>query len=185
MHYLVAVAIAVVYAILTMRAGGWGFRLPMAGKVGMTMKVISVLLVLLTLVQLIIGIQVRELIDHNADFFGPLFIDKWIDEKVNLVLENHARLIFILSAGFLAQAFYARKYVRDSDFYKVTIASLALIFIQGVAGSAMVRMDFLPLARVFHVFGGALLFNFAFSGAILLFTAPSLEKYRQLKELES
>lgn len=184
LHYLVAVGITVVFALITMRAGQWGFRLPMAGKVGLTMKVLSIVLVLLTLLQLVIGIQVRELIDHNADFFGLLEIDKWINEKVMGVLEYHARLIFILVAVLLAQGFYARKYVRDSDFYKLVVASIVLVTIQGIAGSAMVRFDFLPIARVFHVFGGALLFTFAFSSAYLLFTAPSLKKYRQDQEVD-
>ncbi|MDP5230961.1 MAG: COX15/CtaA family protein [Cellulophaga sp.] len=112
----------------------------------------------LTLIQVVLGTQVREFVDHQADIYGPLAKNQWLSDPTLqfyihrsfsvLVLALNLYIIYLI--GKLKIGFYKIKWV------------IALLLVEIISGMAMYYIDFPFGSQTLHLIVAALLFGVQF-----------------------
>jgi heme A synthase len=112
-------------------------------------------LIVITLVQVVLGTQVRERVDHAMDAgvtrFGALAtvgqFDMWHREMALLVMAATALVAWLVWA----------RYRRDTALTRATVVLVALVVIQILLGVAMAYVALTPAAQVAHLTASSLL----------------------------
>lgn len=155
-HMIVAMIIVglLLYAAFKATAGQINLRLTVIHR--KHLLIASSALLLITLMQLGLGTQVREAIDTISR--SGMFPDRssWINE-VGLIDDIHRSfswLVLFLS-GYLV--WFARKAQLDKPFTQLTVWVLALVLSQIIIGIVLAYLGMPPVFQVLHLFGSALL----------------------------
>lgn len=94
---------------------------------------ISVIIIALTLIQVALGTQVRQFLDHQIDELGYPFLSIWLEENAPLVFLVHRSfsiLLFALHAWFIYKAVHTLGHPRR--YYSWLMALLIITIFTGV-----------------------------------------------------
>ncbi len=110
------------------------------------------------LIQILIGLKVREFIDIKIDFYGFENKNLWLSNpEINFFI-HRSFSIFILLSNFLL--FYVAKKL-NLNIKWITII-LVLIFIEIIAGASMYYLSFPLLSQPLHLMIAILIFGSQF-----------------------
>ena len=110
------------------------------------------------LIQILIGLKVREFIDIKIDFYGFENKNLWLSNpEINFFI-HRSFSIFILLSNFLL--FYVAKKL-NLNIKWITII-LVLIFIEIIAGASMYYLSFPLLSQPLHLLIAILIFGSQF-----------------------
>ena len=110
------------------------------------------------LIQILIGLKVREFIDIKIDFYGFENKNLWLSNpEINFFI-HRSLSIFILLSNFLL--FYVAKKL-NLNIKWITII-LVLIFIEIIAGASMYYLSFPLLSQPLHLLIAILIFGSQF-----------------------
>lgn len=122
------------------------------------LKRLIALSMFLMLIQILIGLKVREFIDIKIDFYGFENKNLWLSNpEINFFI-HRSFSIFILLSNFLL--FYVAKKL-NLDAKWITII-LVLIFIEIIAGASMYYLSFPLLSQPLHLLIAILIFGSQF-----------------------
>ena len=110
------------------------------------------------LIQILIGLKVREFIDIKIDFYGFENKNLWLSNPEIIFFIHRSFSIFILLSNFLL--FYVAKKLNLNTKW-ITII-LVLIFIEIIAGASMYYLSFPLLSQPLHLLIAILIFGSQF-----------------------
>jgi len=110
------------------------------------------------LIQILIGLKVREFIDIKIDFYGFENKNLWLSNPEIIFFIHRSFSIFILLSNFLL--FYVAKKL-NLNIKWITII-LVLIFIEIIAGASMYYLSFPLLSQPLHLLIAILIFGSQF-----------------------
>lgn len=120
--------------------------------------VLLVISLVLTLVQVVLGTQVRQFVDEQADLVGEHAKGQWLQGVgLSFYIHRSFSLLVLLVNGYLA----IRIRKLRLGFTKINWV-LALIGLEILSGVAMVYMDFPFITQPLHLVLASLLFGFQF-----------------------
>ena len=112
----------------------------------------------LTLIQIILGTQVRQFIDHQIDFFGENAKDIWlINPSLQFYIHRSFSILVVLVNLYLAYSITQKRLV-----YSKIKWVLILLFIEVVTGIVMYYFDFPFASQPLHLVLAAFLFGIQF-----------------------
>jgi cytochrome c oxidase assembly protein subunit 15 len=142
-------------------------------KVGLGMKVFASFLVLLTLVQITIGTEVREEVDFVQSRFLELSRGEWLNE-VGRVFTQHKELALLITIGNVV--FYVL--LRKGNF-ATTITTfgkyvILVLILQIITGLVLSNLSLSPWGQAPHVLLATLMFGAQFYLLLILLKKTSL-----------
>ncbi len=122
------------------------------------LKRLIALSMFIMLIQILIGLKVREFIDINIDFYGFENKSLWLsDPELNFFIHRSFSIFILISNALLF--FIARKLQITTKW--ITII-LVLIFIEIIAGASMYYFSFPLLSQPLHLLIAVLIFGSQF-----------------------
>lgn len=128
----------------------------------------------ITLVQIIMGTQVRQFVDEQIDVFGEAAKDLWLQEPT-LIFYIHRSFSILV---FLLNALIAYRIFKNKLGYPKIIWVMALIGLEIISGILMVYIDFPFGSQPIHLMLAALLFGVQF-----YLVLEATKAYKTLKTL--
>ena len=114
-----------------------------------------VLAMSLTLIQIVLGTQVRQFVDEQIDLFGEAAKDIWLAKpELNFYIHRSFSILVVLVNAFLAYVIYKN----NLDLKKINWV-LALIGIEVLSGMAMYYIDFPFGSQPLHLLLASILFG--------------------------
>lgn len=162
-HMLLALAIVLllIYVYLLVRKEEREVR-PLPGKGLKLVKAVALLLMLLTLGQIVLGTQVREMIDRIAEAYSYLYRDSWV-ARTGQVFNIHRDLaLVILAAALLGAQVVRRTFAKGDPLRKVFMAGTLLILLQVISGILLAKYGLLPVLQPVHLLLSCVLFGLQF-----------------------
>ncbi|MGB4775843.1 MAG: COX15/CtaA family protein [Daejeonella sp.] len=131
-------------------------------------KNLAIFAVLLTLIQIIIGTEVREQIDAISSMMNNLNRSQWV-RNVGLNFEIHRDLAFLVTAINILLFFIIRRSYRTNSFQlKYSSYSILLIIAQIITGITLSYWALPPVAQSIHILLASLVFGSQFYLMLLL-----------------
>ncbi|GAL01417.1 heme A synthase [Nonlabens ulvanivorans] len=101
---------------------------------------ISILLIILTLVQVALGTQVRQYLDHMIDEMGYPFLSIWLEESAPVVFLIHRSFFYFVTSDTCLVCLQSCKSIRHPQPYYAWLIALLLITV--FTGILMNYVDF-------------------------------------------
>ena len=131
-------------------------------------KVLAIGMVILTLIQVIIGTDIRESIDMISASFGGLKRELWIDQLGNSFLwHRELALVTIILNGLLFFMVRSR-FSNDSEHSQVVNAIVILLVVQIVSGLILAYLGMPAYMQTVHLILSTLVFGAQFYLTLLL-----------------
>lgn len=128
----------------------------------------------LDVIQITIGTEVREKIDEYAARLQGNFRQEWID-GAEKVLFNHKNLaLLMILVNVLLFMLIRKSYVKSSVQQQLMSTSFIIIVFQIFAGVALAYLSLPPIAQVVHLFLASLLFGTQFYLLLNLFDTAEM-----------
>ncbi len=122
------------------------------------MHMLLILSLVLTLMQVVLGTQVRQFVDEQADLVGEQVKAQWLQGiGLSFYIHRSFSLLVLFINGYLA----IRNRVLRLGYTKINWV-MALIGVEILSGVAMVYMDFPFISQPLHLLLASLLFGFQF-----------------------
>src|SRR5690606_6080353 len=144
-----------------------------------TFKILLVFAVILTLIQVVLGTQVREFVDEKVDIVGYNARSLWLENPtLDFYLHRSFSIIVVLTNLFLWYLNRKRKFgLQKLDYL------MLLIFAEAVTGMLMYYFDFPFLSQPLHLVLASLLFGVQFYILLEAFQTHNPDSYRDHKSL--
>ncbi|NGP88265.1 COX15/CtaA family protein [Fodinibius halophilus] len=172
LHMLLAMIImmALIYAVYNASADRFTVQLSSDSK--QALFIVLVIVIVSTFVQLMLGTQVREVIDVLKNLAEPPPRENWIS-KVGLMDEVHRSFSWIvLISG--AALFYLSRWRNSSQIIKkVGTVVFGLILLQIATGVGLYYLSLPPVYQVVHLTGIAFLIGFEFLLLLMVKSNPA------------
>lgn len=162
-HMLLALAIVLllIYARLLVKGRQEALRIWSAkGLKGV--KAIMLLLMLLTLAQIVIGTQVREMIDSIAEAYDYQFRDSWVARTGNIFNIHRDLALAVMAAALFGAWLVRRTFEKGSRLRNVFMVGFLLIVLQIVSGILLSRFGLLPVLQPLHLLVSCVVFGLQF-----------------------
>lgn len=112
----------------------------------------------LTLIQIILGTQVRQFIDHQIDILGENSKNLWLaNPSIQFYIHRSFSILVVLVNLYIAYSIYQKKLV-----YSKINWVLGLLFIEVITGVVMYNFHFPFASQPLHLILAALLFGIQF-----------------------
>lgn len=122
------------------------------------LKRLIALSMFIMLIQILIGLKVREFIDINIDFYGFENKSLWLSNpELNFFIHRSFSIFILISNALL---FFIAKKLQITT--KWIIIILVLIFIEIIAGASMYYFSFPLLSQPLHLLIAILIFGSQF-----------------------
>lgn len=177
LHMLLAMIIMMILIYAVFKASAKDLRVQLSPNKNKLLFVVMAVLMVSTFVQLILGTQVREVIDVLKNLSEPPPRETWIG-RVGLIDEVHRSFSWVvfLAGGAL---FYLTRWRAQSEIIKnIGTAVFGLILLQILTGVGLYYLGLPPVYQVVHLTGIAFLIGFEF--LLLLLLMNSHEKLPSL-----
>lgn len=161
LHMLLAMIIMMCLIFAVYKASSKDLAVSLSENTSRIMLGVVVTLIVCTFVQLILGTQVREMIDVLKNLMDPPPRETWIS-RVGLIDEVHRSFSWlVLIAG--GAVFYLSRWWTESDLLqKISTAVLGLIVLQIITGMGLYYLGLPPVYQVVHLSGIAFLIGLEF-----------------------
>ncbi|MBK0383343.1 COX15/CtaA family protein [Pedobacter sp. SD-b] len=143
-------------------------------KVSLVMKIFAVILVLLSIVQIAVGTEVREEVDAVQSNYKELSRSEWLNE-VGQVFSHHkelALLLVIANGVFFFLLMKGNNYNKRTTVYGKYI--LLLLGLQFITGLILSNFSLTPWGQAPHVLLATLIFGAQFYLLLILLKKPFL-----------
>ena len=114
-------------------------------------RVAVVTVIVLSLVQVGLGTNVRGAMEHAVDENPELPRSEWVDQVGTLdkVHRGYSQLLLVATIGLAVWS--RRRFRNDTGLVRAADASVALVVAQMILGAALVYMDVPPVAQLLHL----------------------------------
>jgi cytochrome c oxidase assembly protein subunit 15 len=130
-------------------------------KAGTLVKFVSLFTVILSIVQITVGTEVREAVDAVQDYFPELKRGEWLDEVGRIFVYHRDIALLVLLLNGLLYFLLKRKSIQKEVMNTAHFVGL-LITLQIVTGFALSNFALVPWAQATHVLFATLLFGVQF-----------------------
>ncbi|TKC00264.1 COX15/CtaA family protein [Pedobacter cryophilus] len=130
-------------------------------KAGWLVKFVSLLTVIISIVQITIGTEVREAVDAVQDFFPELKREEWLDEVGRIFVYHRDIALLVVLLNTLLYFLLRRKVIQKEVMNTAYFVGL-LIALQIVTGLALSNFALAPWAQATHVLFATVLFGAQF-----------------------
>lgn len=156
-HMIMAMIIVNVLLFTAFRSAGIQLTLTLDAKTKRKLMTAAIVLLTLTLVQMIIGTQVREMIDTIKNVPNPPPRSEWIDLLSGWVYPLHRSFSWMVIAATGGLWWLNRKNAVVSSLQTLGNVIVKLILLQVILGLGMELFDIPGVLQVLHLVGAALL----------------------------
>ncbi len=156
-HMIMAMIIVNVLLFTAFRSAGIQLTLTLDAKTKRKLMTAAIVLLTLTLVQMIIGTQVREMIDTIKNVPDPPPRSEWIDLLSGWVYPLHRSFSWMVIAATGGLWWLNRKNAVVSSLQTLGNVIVKLILLQVILGLGMELFDIPGVLQVLHLVGAALL----------------------------
>ncbi len=133
-----------------------------ASKSPLLIRLLALGVLVLTIVQITLGTEVREQVDAIATAMNNLNRAEWLS-KTGVIFNFHRDIaVLVLGLNFLLFRFVHRKYALKTDAHRMLRFSLNLITLQLLTGLALEYLALQPVAQALHILLASLLFGSQF-----------------------
>lgn len=145
-------------------------------KIDRSLKTFVVLSIIISLIQIVSGTQVREKVDHVANLFGEQYRTQWPNFFMEeLIFKLHRSWsILSLSVSTLLIFKYRILFERNSLIYKSGLGIILLLCSQALSGSILVNLGFPKEVTSIHLTVGSIIAGLQIFVAILIFNKTKL-----------
>lgn len=145
-------------------------------KIDRSLKTFVVLSIIISLIQIVSGTQVREKVDHVATLFGEQYRTQWPKFFMEELIFKLHRSWSILSLGVstLLLFKYRNLFERNSLIYKSGLGIILLLCSQALSGSILVNLGFPKQVTSIHLTVGSIIAGLQILVAILIFNKTKL-----------
>ncbi|MVN21146.1 COX15/CtaA family protein [Mucilaginibacter arboris] len=124
---------------------------------------------ILDIVQITIGTEVREKIDEYSGRLNGSFRQEWIN-GASKVLDNHKNLaLIVIIVNVLLYLVIRKNFIKSSVQQQLMSASFVIIMLQAFAGAILTYWSLPPVAQIAHIILASLLFGAQFYLLLNLF----------------
>lgn len=143
-------------------------------KVSNNILLLMCVVLLATLIQIVLGTQVRQFVDGRIDLVGEALKNQWlVDIDWKFYVHRSFSIVVVLLNILLARSIYMHKLN-----YKKINWVLLLLFFEVISGIAMYYFDFPFAAQPMHLILASLLFSIQFY--LVLEAISSKKRYKSL-----
>lgn len=157
LHMIMAMIIVNVLLFTAFRAAGEHLAFTLRAGTKKTLMAAAVVLLVLTLIQMIIGTQVREMIDIIKNVPEPPPRSEWLDRLTGWVYPLHRSFSWFVIAVTGGLWWLNRKYGAVSSLRTLGNIIVKLVLLQVILGLGMEWLDIPGVLQVLHLVGAALL----------------------------
>lgn len=157
LHMIMAMIIVNVLLFTAFRAAGGHLALTLRAGTKKTLMAVAVTLLILTLIQMIIGTQVREMIDIIKNVPEPPPRTEWLDRITGWVYPLHRSFSWLVIAVTGGLWWLNRKYGAVSSLRILGNIIVKLVLLQVIIGLGMEWLNIPGVLQVLHLVGAALL----------------------------
>ena len=140
-------------------------------KENSSLKMLIIVALVISLIQIISGTQVREKVDHVANVIGEPYRSQWPKFFMDEFIFKLHRTWSILNLGIsiLLLLKYRSLFERNSLIYKCGLGIILLLCSQALSGSILVNMGFPKQVTSIHLTVGSIIAGLQIFAAILIF----------------
>ncbi len=159
LHMLIALGIVAISIYTYFYARVLRDRQLLANKAAGNIRSLVILALVLTVIQIALGTEVRERIDEVSAAMNFLNRSEWV-ENVGLGYLLHSNLaIFVFVLNIFILVLMRRKYLGNSHQFKFIVYVFFLLLIQMVAGLTLAYLALPPVAQAAHILLASLVFG--------------------------
>lgn len=161
LHMLLAMIIMMTLIYAVYKASAKDLKVSLAENTSNVMLGVVVFLIVCTFVQLIIGTQVREVIDVLKNLAESPPRETWIS-RVGLIDEVHRSFSWLVLIAGGALFYLSRWWAESALIAKIGTTVLGLIVLQVITGIGLYYLGLPPVYQVVHLTGIAFIIAFEF-----------------------
>lgn len=161
LHMFLAMVIMMTLIYAVFKASVQDVTVALESKTGRWLFWSVIILMLSTFVQLILGTQVREVIDVLKNMAEPPPRETWIT-RVGLVDEIHRSFSWVVAGAGVLVFYVSRWWAKSNLIRRVGTIIFALIVLQILTGIGLYYLALPPVYQVIHLVGIAFLIAFEF-----------------------
>ncbi len=143
-------------------------------RVNILTYVITVFALVLSIVQIIVGTEVRERIDAVATRLQDGYRSTWITNAGEIFVSHRDIALSVLVVNLALYALIRRGFNRHSIQQQIMSFSFLMVVLQIVSGVALAYLALPPVAQASHIFLASLLFGAQFYLLLNLYRSASL-----------
>lgn len=160
-HMLLAMAILAISIYTYFKAQVLGNRKILRSS-SAAMKIVAIFAVLLTLVQIVLGTEVREQVDAVSSAMNYLSRSQWV-ARTGIAFNYHRDLAVLVLSVNLIMFFILRRGVSHTSYqYKFMVYVLLLLGAQIITGLFLSHYSLPPIAQAAHILLATLVFGAQF-----------------------
>ncbi len=156
LHMLLAMLIMMTLIYAVFKASANELKVSLKPKVSRIMFGVVIFLIVSTFIQLILGTQVREVIDVLKNLAEPPPRETWIS-RVGLIDEVHRTFSWVVLIAGGAVFYLSRWWTDSAMIQKIGTAVFGLILLQIITGIGLYYLSLPPVYQVIHLTGIAFL----------------------------
>jgi len=123
---------------------------------------VTLAVLLLSVVQIVLGTEVRETIDSVANHFQGGYRQNWIADAGNIFIDHRSLAILVLIGNVLLYALVRRAFSRHSIQQQLMSFTFLMIMLQIVTGIMLAYLSLPPYAQTAHLVLASLIFGAQF-----------------------
>lgn len=131
-------------------------------------KIFSAVLVLLTLVQVITGTEVREQVDIISDQLNGMARETWVSQLNYKFIVHRELAILVVVLNLVLFFMIRRRFAKSGMQSQMINAVVLLLAIQAISGLILVYFDFPPYMQTVHLIIGCITFGIQYYLTLLL-----------------
>lgn len=141
-----------------------------------SLKLFIIIALIISLIQIVSGTQVREKVDHVANLLGEQYRTQWpkffMEELIFKLHRSWSILSLLISTLLLFK--YRSLFERSSLIYKCGLGIILLLCSQALSGSILVNLGFPKQVTSIHLTVGSIIAGLQILVAILIFNKTKL-----------
>jgi cytochrome c oxidase assembly protein subunit 15 len=167
-HMLVALAIVAISIYTFFQARVLRDRNLLANQKPGPIKIVTVFALFLTILQIIMGTEVRESVDAVSLAMNQMNRAEWV-QSVGLMFNLHRDLaIVVVIVNFTLLVLIRSKYLGNSYQFKFVTYALFLVVVQIIVGLTLAYMPLPPVSQALHIVVASLIFGAQYYLLLLL-----------------
>ena len=171
-HMLLALAILAL-AILTLHLAKITGNKSVSSR-NILLKLLAVLAIILDLVQITLGTEVREKIDQYAAKLNGNFRMNWVNGATKILTDHKNMALAVIAVNVLLFLLVRKNFAKSSALQQLMSSSILIVMMQAFAGAVLTYWGLPPAAQIIHLVLASLLFGVQFYLLLHLFRAPQV-----------
>lgn len=157
-HMLVAILILGISLYTYFKVSKHHLSLKVSRRDLFLLRLVAVCVVIVSVVQIAIGTEVREAVDAVKSTFPELQRNMWLAES-GRIFTKHKELVWLYLGLSLIMYFLIRKQISRGLIYQLSLLMLVIFALQIITGLALAYFALAPWAQAAHVLLATILFS--------------------------